>query len=99
VGAVPLYAAEPQHLAGPSARRQRPHGAERHRQAQRRRPRAVGALGIEGDEQADLTVHGGLSKAVYAYPHEHYPFWQTVRAQVGSPLGRPCCRSARSART
>jgi len=46
-------------------------------------PRAVGRLGIEGDEQADLTVHGGLSKAVYAYPHEHYPFWQTVRAQVG----------------
>ena len=45
-------------------------------------PRAVGRLGIEGDEQADLTVHGGLSKAVYAYPHEHYPFWQTVRAQA-----------------
>jgi len=45
--------------------------------------RAVGALGIEGDEQADLTVHGGPSKAVYAYPSEHYPFWQTVRAQAG----------------
>ena len=43
---------------------------------------AVRALGIEGDEQADLTVHGGLSKAVYAYPAEHYPFWQTVRAQA-----------------
>jgi MOSC domain-containing protein YiiM len=27
-------------------------------------------------------VHGGLSKAVYAYPAEHYPFWQTVRAQA-----------------
>ena len=46
-------------------------------------PRAVARLGIEGDEQADLTVHGGLSKAVYAYPHEHYPFWQTVRAKLG----------------
>ena len=46
-------------------------------------PRAVGTLGIEGDEQADLTVHGGPSKAVYAYPSEHYPFWQTVRAQAG----------------
>ncbi|MEO5845706.1 MAG: MOSC domain-containing protein [Caldimonas sp.] len=46
-------------------------------------PRAVGPLGIEGDEQADLTVHGGPSKAVYAYPGEHYPFWQTVRAQAG----------------
>ena len=40
------------------------------------------ALGLHGDEQADLTVHGGLSKAVYAYPHEHYAFWQTVRAQA-----------------
>ena len=45
-------------------------------------PVAVRALGLEGDEQADLTVHGGLSKAVYAYPAEHYPFWQTVRAQA-----------------
>ena len=27
-------------------------------------------------------MHGGLSKAVYAYPVEHYPFWQTVRAQA-----------------
>ena len=45
--------------------------------------RAVGPLGIEGDEQADLSVHGGPSKAVYAYPSEHYPFWQTVRAQAG----------------
>ncbi len=44
---------------------------------------AVRALGIEGDEQADLRVHGGPSKAVYAYPSEHYPFWQTVRAQAG----------------
>jgi MOSC domain-containing protein YiiM len=45
-------------------------------------PVAVRALGLEGDEQADLTVHGGLHKAVYAYPSEHYPFWQTVRAQA-----------------
>ncbi len=42
----------------------------------------VRMLGLEGDEQADLSVHGGLSKAVYAYPCEHYPFWQTVRAQA-----------------
>src|SRR5450631_1049107 len=42
----------------------------------------VRPLGLEGDEQADLTVHGGLSKALYAYPQEHYPFWQTVRAQA-----------------
>lgn len=45
-------------------------------------PRDVRALGIDGDEQADPSVHGGLSKAVYAYPVEHYPFWQTVRAQA-----------------
>lgn len=43
---------------------------------------AVNLLGIDGDEQADLTVHGGVSKAVYAYPSEHYGFWQTVRAQA-----------------
>ncbi len=47
-------------------------------------PHAVPArpLGLEGDEQADQSVHGGLSKAVYAYPSEHYPFWQTVRSQA-----------------
>lgn len=43
----------------------------------------VKAMGLTGDEQADLSVHGGLSKAVYAYPIEHYAFWQTVRAQAG----------------
>ena len=43
---------------------------------------AVKPLGLAGDEQADLSVHGGLAKAVYAYPAEHYPFWQTVRAQA-----------------
>ena len=45
-------------------------------------PVRVAALGLAGDEQADLSVHGGLAKAVYAYPAEHYPFWQTVRAQA-----------------
>ncbi|MBC7954500.1 MAG: MOSC domain-containing protein [Cytophagales bacterium] len=45
-------------------------------------PVAAKPLGLVGDEQADLSVHGGLSKAVYAYPSEHYPFWQTVRAQA-----------------
>lgn len=45
---------------------------------------ALGPLGLEGDAQADLSVHGGLSKAVYAYPSEHYAFWQTVRAQAGA---------------
>lgn len=45
-------------------------------------PVQVGRLGLAGDEQADPSVHGGLEKAVYAYPSEHYPFWQTVRAQA-----------------
>ena len=43
---------------------------------------SVHLLGLAGDEQADLSVHGGLSKAVYAYPEEHFTFWQTVRAQA-----------------
>ena len=47
---------------------------------------AVFPLGIEGDEQADPSRHGGPSKAVYAYPVEHYAFWQTVRAQAGVAL-------------
>ena len=44
---------------------------------------AVNKLGLEGDEQADLTVHGGLSKAVYAYPAEHYRFWREQRSALG----------------
>ena len=47
---------------------------------------AVLPLGLEGDEQADLSVHGGPSKAIYAYPSEHYAFWQTVRSQAGLSL-------------
>jgi MOSC domain-containing protein YiiM len=43
---------------------------------------AVQPLGLAGDEQADQSVHGGLSRAIYAYPQEHYAFWQTVRAQA-----------------
>ena len=40
-------------------------------------------LGLMGDEQADLSIHGGLEKAVYAYPSEHYAFWQAARGEVG----------------
>ncbi|MEN9467523.1 MAG: hypothetical protein RL081_1524 [Pseudomonadota bacterium] len=46
-------------------------------------PVQVGRLGLEGDEQADLSVHGGLDKAVYAYPLEHYEFWRSTRTQAG----------------
>lgn len=43
----------------------------------------VTPLGLLGDEQADLTVHGGLEKAVYAYPAEHYAFWRQARQDAG----------------
>ena len=43
-------------------------------------PVQVRRLGLEGDEQADQSVHGGLDKAVYAYPSEHYDFWLAQRA-------------------
>ncbi len=53
-------------------------------------PVAVGRLGLDGDEQADLSVHGGLDKAVYAYPSEHYPWWQAARQAAGVPgAGEP----------
>jgi MOSC domain-containing protein YiiM len=42
----------------------------------------VRTLGLVGDEQADLSVHGGPAKALYAYPGEHLAFWSTVRAQA-----------------
>jgi MOSC domain-containing protein YiiM len=38
-------------------------------------PVRVRRLNLEGDQQSDLSVHGGVDKAVYAYPAEHYPFW------------------------
>lgn len=46
-------------------------------------PVRVGALGLEVDEQADLSVHGGLEKAVYAYPSEHYAYWRQARQDAG----------------
>jgi len=46
-------------------------------------PVAVRPLGLAGDEQADLAVHGGLGKAVYAYPQEHLPFWVAQREARG----------------
>lgn len=38
----------------------------------------VERLGFVGDEQADLTVHGGPDKAIHHYPHEHYGWWDEV---------------------
>jgi MOSC domain-containing protein YiiM len=36
----------------------------------------IARLNVDGDQQSDLTVHGGPDKAVYAYPSEHYRFWR-----------------------
>ena len=47
----------------------------------------VGRLNLEGDRQADLTVHGGINKAVYAYPSEHYPYWAEKYPKMEMPWG------------
>jgi len=47
----------------------------------------VAVLNLAGDRQADLTVHGGPSKAVYAYPAEHYAFWRHEFAGGAFPWG------------
>ena len=47
---------------------------------------AVGPLGLAGDEQSDLSVHGGLRKAVYALPSEHLSWWQQQRQARGVTL-------------
>jgi len=44
-------------------------------------------LNLDGDRQADLTVHGGRDKAVYGYPSEHYPFWKEQLPGVDFPWG------------
>ena len=42
---------------------------------------------LEGDEQADLRVHGGRDKAVYVYPSEHYAFWRNQLPGLHLPYG------------
>ncbi len=49
-------------------------------------PVLVGLLGLAGDMQADLSVHGGVDKAVYAYPATHYAFWRQQRQDHGVSL-------------
>ena len=41
----------------------------------------VSKLQMEGDGQADLTVHGGVDKAICVYPDEHYAYWEELRGQ------------------
>jgi MOSC domain-containing protein YiiM len=45
----------------------------------------VTTLNFEGDEQSDLTVHGGVDKAVYVYPSEHYESWRRELAGMDLP--------------
>jgi MOSC domain-containing protein YiiM len=47
----------------------------------------VATLNLEGDEQSDLTVHGGIDKAVYVYPSEHYSFWRGQLPDTDLPWG------------
>ena len=47
----------------------------------------VGQLGIEGDRQADLQVHGGYDKAVYAYSHAHYSHWSDIMKKSYDEFG------------
>jgi MOSC domain-containing protein YiiM len=48
---------------------------------------ALRRLNLDGDRQADLTVHGGKDKAVYCYPLEHYQYWKKELPEHELPLG------------
>jgi MOSC domain-containing protein YiiM len=50
-------------------------------------PIAMRTLNLDGDRQADLSVHGGADKAVYAYPSEHYVYWSGELPDVELPWG------------
>lgn len=47
----------------------------------------VRRLNLDGDRQADLSVHGGPSKAIYAYPSEHYGYWRQELPGMELPWG------------
>jgi len=47
----------------------------------------VARLNLEGDQQSDLSVHGGVDKAVYVYPSEHYAYWRKELPQLEFPWG------------
>lgn len=50
-------------------------------------PVMLRTLNLDGDRQADLRVHGGISKAVYGYPVEHYEFWKKELPEMELPYG------------
>ena len=47
-------------------------------------PIVINTLNLAGDGQADLKVHRGEEKAVYAYPHEHYDYWRQELPDLSS---------------
>jgi MOSC domain-containing protein YiiM len=47
----------------------------------------VNRLNLVGDQQSDLTVHGGVDKAVYVYPSEHYEYWREQLPDFPLPWG------------
>ena len=51
-------------------------------------PVKIRKLNLAGDQQADLTVHGGAEKAVYAYPAEHYEYWRETLPEVPFSWGK-----------
>jgi len=63
-------------------------------------PVEISTLGIKGDEQADLSVHGGIEKAIYVYPAEHYTFWnELLTRKLSGPLTYGMVLSARTSRS
>ncbi len=48
---------------------------------------AVRGINLEGDRQSDMRVHGGPYKAVYAYPSEHYAYWEAEFPETSLPFG------------
>jgi MOSC domain-containing protein YiiM len=50
-------------------------------------PVMMRTLNLDGDRQADLSVHGGPQKAVYLYPSEHYEFWKSELPEMNLPWG------------
>ncbi len=51
-------------------------------------PVMIRKLNLAGDRQADLTVHGGAEKAIYAYPAEHYEYWRKKLPEVPFSWGK-----------
>ena len=53
-------------------------------------PVEITRLGVAGDEQADTSVHGGIEKAIYVYPIEHYAFWnELLSRETKKPIDLP----------